>query len=62
MNEDPLQIEPELTDIDGIGLTETVKTLEFPEQPKEDVPITEYVDVTVGVTRRLDVEAPVDQA
>ena len=40
MNEDPLQIDPELTDTGGIGLTVTVKTLEVPEQPKADVPTT----------------------
>ena len=62
VNEDPLQIEPEFTATVGSVLTETVYTLVLPEQPFEDVPTTEYVVVTVGVTRILDVVPPVDHA
>ena len=62
MNDPPLQIEPELTATLGRVFTETVYTLELPEQPFEDVPTTEYVVVTLGVTRILDVVPPVDHA
>ena len=45
----------------GIGVTETVNAVVLPTQPIEDVPATEYVVVTLGVTTILEVVAPVDQ-
>ena len=39
-----------------------MNTLGLPTHPTEDVPTTEYVVVTLGVTTILDVVALVDQA
>ena len=58
----PLQIVPLLTATVGFATTVTVKKLGLPTHPTDDVPTTEYVEVTLGVTTILDVDAPVDQA
>jgi hypothetical protein len=49
VNDDPLQIEPELTATLGLAFTVTVDTAVF-EQPNALVPVTVYEVVELGLT------------
>ena len=49
VNEEPLQIEPEVTATVGLALTVTVETAEF-EHPAELVPVTVYDAFELGLT------------
>ena len=60
VNDLPLQIEPLFIDTTGLAFTET-KIVFDATQPVVDVPTTEYVVVTLGVTTILEVVAPFDQ-